>query len=157
MRQAERDIKQMMKNFTAAAKTTTQLINNTNASYERISSDATIVMENFKGETLETIQSNIATIQKNLETADFEQTQNNIKTTLEQWNTTYTEIEQAQKLFNLISKKLEKGESGSLAQILNDPRFYDGEKINIEDYTKLLQDIRNNPEKYTYLFYKEKE
>lgn len=157
MRQAERDIKQMMENFTAAAKTTTQLIDNTNASYERMSGDATIVMENFKGETLKNIQTNVATIQKNLETADFEQTQKNIKATLDQWNTTYTEVEQTQKLFNLISKKIEKGETGSLAQILNDPRFNGGGEFNIEDYSKLLKDIRNNPEKYTYLFYKEKE
>ena len=77
----------------------------------------------------------------------------------EKWNTTYSEIEQTQKLFDIISKRLEKGQTGSLAQILNDPRFQSEDESTgtIElDYSELLKDIRNNPEKYTYLFYKEK-
>lgn len=158
-RQAERDIKEMMNNFTIAANTTTQLIDKANASYERMSDDAAIVMANFQGESIKDIESNVATIQKNLETADFEKTQKNITAALEKWNTTYSEIEQTQKLFDIISKRLEKGQTGSLAQILNDPRFQSEDESTgtIElDYSELLKDIRNNPEKYTYLFYKEK-
>ena len=159
-RQAERDIKEMMKNFTAAGKATTELIDKATVSYERMSEDAAIVMASAKEETIKEIQSNVAEIQNNLETADFEKTQENIKATLEKWNATYSEIEQTQKLFAIISTQLEKGQTGSLAQILNDPRFQsedDNTGVIELDYSKLLKDIRNNPEKYTYLFYKEKE
>lgn len=159
-RQAERDIKEMMKNFTAAGKATSKLIDKTTVSYEQISEDAAIVMASIKEETIKEIQSNVAEIQQTLQTANFEKTQKNIKATLEKWNTTYSEIEQTQKLFAIISTKLEKGQTGSLAQILNDPRFQsenDNTGIIELDYSKLLKDIRNNPEKYTYLFYKEKE
>lgn len=159
-RQAERDITQMMQNFNTAAKTTSQLIDNANNAYKRMSDDTAIVMTNFQGEKLKEIQKNVATIQENLEDADFEKTQKNITATLETWNATYAEIEQAQKIFNIISKHLEQGQPGSLAQILNDPRFQseDDNTGTIElDYSELLKDIRNNPEKYTSLRgYKEK-
>lgn len=159
-RKAERDIKEMMENFKSAAKKTTRLIDNSSSSYERINENAMIVMNNFQEETLKEIQKNVAIIQENLAATDFKKTQQNINSTLETWKTTYSEIEQSQKLFELIAKKMEKGQTGSLAQILNDPRFQSANKNSglIElDYSKLLQDIRNNPEKYTYLFYKEQE
>lgn len=159
IRQAERDIKDMMQNFTDAGKSTTKLLESTSASYEQMSEDAAVIMSGIKAETINEIKSNLETFQKTVQEADFQKTQDNVAATLETWKATYAEIEQTKQILQSITAKLEKGQTGSLAQILNDPRFQSEESTGelSLDYSKLLIDIRNNPEKYTYLFYKEKE
>ena len=159
MRQSERDIKKMMENFTEAGKTTSALLKNSSAAYKNMSEDAAVIMASIEAETINSIKSNLKDFQQSIQKADFEKTQDNISATLDKWTTTYAEIEQSQQLLKSIKEKLEKGQTGSLAQILNDPRFQSEESsgaISL-DYSKLLKDIRDNPEKYTYLFYKEKE
>lgn len=159
IRQSERDIKKMMENFTEAGKTTSTLLENTSVSYENMSEDAAIIMASIEAETINAIKSNLKEFQESIQDVDFAKTQDNISATLEKWSTTYAEIEQTQQLLKSIKEKLEKGQTGSLAQILNDPRFQSEESTGAIslDYSKLLKDIRENPEKYTYLFYKEKE
>lgn len=159
IRQSERDIKKMMENFTEAGKTTSALLENTSAAYNNMSEDAAIIMASIEAETINSIKSNLKEFQESIQDVDFAKTQDNISATLEKWSITYTEIEQTQQLLKSIKEKLEKGQTGSLAQILNDPRFQSEESTGTIslDYSKLLKDIRDNPEKYTYLFYKEKE
>jgi hypothetical protein len=48
-------------------------------------------------------------------------------------------------------KKLEAGNDGTLAKLLSDPRFQSDPSKKEVDYAALLEDIRLNPSKYTYL------
>lgn len=155
MREAERDIKEMMANFTTATNNATTLMKTTTTSFGRISKDAESVMANFEGETMKQIQADVVTIQKNFEKANFDQTSDNVEKALKKWNTTLEKITLTQEILAAITKKMEKGQTGSLAQILNDPRFQSEEDANSKplnlNYSKLLEDIRLHPEKYTHL------
>jgi ABC-type transporter Mla subunit MlaD len=154
-RQAEKQIKEMIANFNSAVNSGKKLAAKSTTAFERISEDAEIVMANFEDENVQKIQTNIATIQANMDKADFEKTSKNVENAMTQWNTTLEDITKTKKLFTAIVAKLEAGSTGSLAQIINDPRFQStADNTNTKglvDYAKLLEDIRLNPEKYTYL------
>ncbi|NJN77335.1 MAG: MCE family protein [Saprospiraceae bacterium] len=153
-REAERDIKEMIANFNTAMNGGKKLMKNATNSFERISKDAEIVMANFEDDNLRKIQANVATIQANMDKADFQQTSKNVENAMSQWNSTLENINKTKEIYTAIIKKLEAGSTGSLAQILNDPRFQSDtnntEPLNL-NYAKLLEDIRLHPEKYTYL------
>ena len=153
-REAERDIKEMIANFNTAMDDGTELMKKTTTSFERISKDAEVIMANFEDESLKKIKDNVATIQANIDKADFEKTAENVENAMSKWNETLENITRTKELYTAILKKLEAGSTGSLAQILNDPRFQSDpnstEPINL-NYAKLLEDIRLHPEKYTYL------
>ena len=152
-REAERDIKEMIANFNSAMNDGTELMKKTTTSFERISKDAEVIMANFEEESLKEIQDNVATIQANIDNADFDKTAKNVENTMSKWNATLENITRTKELYTAVVKKLEAGSTGSLAQILNDPRFQstsDTSSLTIADYAKLLEDIRLYPEKYTY-------
>jgi ABC-type transporter Mla subunit MlaD len=153
-RQAGRQIKEMMANFDIAVNSGKKLAKKSTTRFERISKDAEVVMANFESENIKKIQANVATIQANIDTADFEKTSKNIENVMTQWNSTLESIDKTKEIYTAILKKLETGSTGSLAKILNDPRFQ-GDPNNTEplnlNYVKLLEDIRLHPEKYTYL------
>lgn len=154
-RQAERQIKEMIANFNSAVNSGKSLATKSTAAFERISKDAEVVMANFEDENVKKIQTNIATIQANMDKADFDKTSKNVENAMTQWNSTLENITKTKELFTAVVAKLEAGSTGSLAQILNDPRFQStADKTGTKgliDYAKLLEDIRLNPEKYTYL------
>lgn len=154
-RQAERQIKEMMANFDVAVNSGKKLASKSTTTFGRISKDAEVVMANFESENIKTIQANVATIQANMDKADFEKTSKNVENAMAQWNSTLESIDKTKEIYTAILKKLETGSTGSLAKILNDPRFQ-GDPNNTEplnlNYANLLEDIRLHPEKYTYLF-----
>lgn len=154
-RQAERQIKEMMANFDVAVTSGKKLASKSTTTFGRISKDAEVVMANFESENIKTIQANVATIQANMDKADFEKTSKNVENAMAQWNSTLESIDKTKEIYTAILKKLETGSTGSLAKILNDPRFQ-GDPNNTEplnlNYANLLEDIRLHPEKYTYLF-----
>jgi paraquat-inducible protein B len=153
-RQAERQIKEMIANFDVAMNSGTKLMKKSTTSFERISKDAEVVMANFESDNIKKIQANVVTIQANMDKADFEKTTKNVENAMTQWNSTLESINKTKEIYTAIVKKLEAGSTGSLAQILNDPRFQadpkNTEPLNL-NYAKLLEDIRLHPEKYTYL------
>lgn len=153
-RQAERQIKEMMANFDVAVNSGKKLASKSTTTFERISKDAEVVMANFESENIKKIQTNVATIQANMDKADFEKTAKNVENAMTQWNSTLESIDKTKEIYTAILKKLETGSIGSLARILNDPRFKSDpnntEPLNL-NYANLLEDIRLHPEKYTYL------
>lgn len=155
-RQAEKQIKEMIANFNSSVNSGKKLATKSTAALERISKDAEVVMANFEDENLKKIQTNIATIQANMDKADFEKTSKNVENAMTQWSSTLENITKTKEIFTAVVSKLEAGSKGSLAQILNDPRFQSNnsnEPLNL-NYSKLLEDIRLYPEKYTYLLKK---
>ena len=152
-REAERDIKEMIANFNSAMNDGTELMKKTTTSFERISKDAEVIMANFEEESLKEIKDNVAAIQVNIDKADFDKTAKSVENTMSKWNATLESITQTKELYTAVVKKLEAGSTGSLAQVLNDPRFQsttDTSSLTIADYAKRLEDIRLYPEKYTY-------
>jgi len=151
MRETERQLKEMTANFISATDQSLTLVEKSKLSYDRILEDATPLYETFQGEEVGQIQSNIETITKKLETANFDKTAGLAEAAVKDWNGTLENIELTKEVLEAIVKKLGTGSDGTLAKILNDPRFQsDGTKDSV-DYAALLEDIRLNPSKYTYL------
>lgn len=151
IRVAERQIKEMTANFIAATDKSILMVEKSQAAYDRILEDAMPVYETFKGEEIGLIQKNVETINTKLNNANFDKTTALAKDAVAGWNETIANIELTKEILGAIIKKLETGSDGTLAKILNDPRFQpDASKASV-DYAALLEDIRLNPSKYTYL------
>ena len=85
------------------------------------------------------------------QTVDFNKTADLAEVAVKDWNETLEKIELTKEILGALLKKLEAGNDGTLAKILNDPRFQSDASKEKVDYAALLEDIRLNPSKYTYL------
>lgn len=151
VRRAERQIKGMIANFNAATSKSMALVERANNSYDKVVADVMPLYETFQGEEIKVIQKNVSTISTNFKAVDFEKTTVLAKGAVKDWNETLENIEVTKQVLAAILKKLEAGSDGTLAKILSDPRFQPDETTGEVDYAKLLEDIRLNPSKYTYL------
>jgi hypothetical protein len=151
LREAERQIKEMTANFISATDQSVALVEKSTAAYNRIAAEVTPIYETFQGEEVVLIQENIKTITTNFETVDFDKTADLAKIAVKDWNGTLENIELTKEILGAILKKLEAGNDGTLAKLLSDPRFQSDPSKKEVDYAALLEDIRLNPSKYTYL------
>jgi paraquat-inducible protein B len=148
IRKAERQIKEMTNNFIMATDKSIALVEKSTNSYNRISEQIIPIYETLQGEEVVLIQENIETITTNFESVDFEKTTALAQNAVKDWNVTLENIEVTKEILGAILKKLEADSDGTLAKMLNDPRF---KSEGTTDYAKLLEDIRLNPSDYTYL------
>jgi hypothetical protein len=157
LRQAEKDIKEMMANFDEATVAGKKLAINSSQKVTLIQQHSQAVLQNFEGQELEEIAKNTATFQANLKATNFEKLSQQLTEVLEKIKITEKSISQTQQILAAIIQKIKQKENGgTVAKFLNDPRFQsdNNNKNNDLDVAKLLEDIRLYPERYTFLLKK---
>jgi hypothetical protein len=153
---AAKQLKEMTKNFKQATERATVLTEKSSKSYARIKKNSTIVLTNFEQADAKLIQQNLEILQRKVDEFDLTNTKKMSAAALKDLEVTTKQLAVTKELLNTITGKMNVENGGSLAKILNDPRFQASDpnksSKSIADYAALLEDIRLNPGKYTSIW-----
>ena len=125
--------------LTAAMNSTLNNINSVSKKLDRIALNADNLIEKDR-QKLDNIVTNIESITENILTIPDSIDSKQIASTLNQVNTSLTDI-------NKVLKKVERGE-GNIGQLLNDGQLYYNLTQSTKNLNLLIEDIKNNPKKY---------